>query len=171
MTLLYSTLKYTLRVLRYMWFGLLTDRINNKLEKSNLIHEHALNHEPVPLKASRWWLGSGSCLNTLQTSGQTKRGGGEKEKNKIPHSSLSSPPSQQEGRKSRVETSWTFAHLTEILLFCHMISKQKPFILLYCFTSFSVWEKYCYKNHIPADCFCFLFVLFLIIYVYFSSLP
>ena len=33
-----------------MWVGLLTDRINNKLEKSNLINEHALNREPVPLK-------------------------------------------------------------------------------------------------------------------------
>jgi len=32
-----------------MWVGLLTDRINNKLEKSNLINEHALNREPVPL--------------------------------------------------------------------------------------------------------------------------
>ena len=30
--------------------GLLTDRINNKLEKSNLINEHALNREHVPLK-------------------------------------------------------------------------------------------------------------------------
>ena len=30
--------------------GLLTDRINNKLEKSNLINEHALNREPVPLR-------------------------------------------------------------------------------------------------------------------------
>ena len=29
--------------------GLLTDRINNKLEKSNLINEHAHNREPVPL--------------------------------------------------------------------------------------------------------------------------
>ena len=29
--------------------GFLTDRINNKLE-SNLIHEHALNSEPVPYK-------------------------------------------------------------------------------------------------------------------------
>ena len=28
-----STLKYTLRLRRYMWLGLLTDRINNKLEK------------------------------------------------------------------------------------------------------------------------------------------
>ena len=34
-----------------MWVGLLTDRINNKLEKSNLINEHALNHEPVPLRS------------------------------------------------------------------------------------------------------------------------
>ena len=33
-----------------MWVGLLTDRINNKLERSNLINEHALNREPVPLK-------------------------------------------------------------------------------------------------------------------------
>ena len=30
--------------------GLLTDRINNKLEKCNLINEHALNRELVPLK-------------------------------------------------------------------------------------------------------------------------
>ena len=29
--------------------GLLTDGIYNKLEKSNLIHEHELNREPVPL--------------------------------------------------------------------------------------------------------------------------
>ena len=50
-TLKYTcTVKYTLRSLRYMWVGLLTDRINNKLEKSNLINEHALNREPVPLK-------------------------------------------------------------------------------------------------------------------------
>ena len=32
--------------------GLSTDRINNKLEKSNLINEHALNREPVPLTLS-----------------------------------------------------------------------------------------------------------------------
>ena len=32
-----------------MRVGLLTDRINNTLEKSNLINEHALNREPVPL--------------------------------------------------------------------------------------------------------------------------
>ena len=32
-----------------MWVGLLTDRINNTLEKSNLINEHAVNSEPVPL--------------------------------------------------------------------------------------------------------------------------
>ena len=30
--------------------GLLTERINNKLEKGNLINEHARNHEPVPLR-------------------------------------------------------------------------------------------------------------------------
>ena len=29
--------------------GLLTDRVNNKMEESNLINEHALNREPVPL--------------------------------------------------------------------------------------------------------------------------
>ena len=29
--------------------GLLTDTINNKLERHNLINEHALNSEPVPL--------------------------------------------------------------------------------------------------------------------------
>ena len=43
-----STLKYTLRSLRYMCVGLLTDRINNKLEKCNFINKHALNREPVP---------------------------------------------------------------------------------------------------------------------------
>ena len=32
--------------------GLLTDIINNKLEKSNLINEHALNREPVPLNTT-----------------------------------------------------------------------------------------------------------------------
>ena len=32
--------------------GLLTDRINNKLTRSNLINEHALNREAVPLRAS-----------------------------------------------------------------------------------------------------------------------
>ena len=35
-----------------MLVGLSTDRINNKLEKSNLINEHALNCEPVPLTLS-----------------------------------------------------------------------------------------------------------------------
>ena len=30
-----------------MWVGLLTDRIHDKLEKSNLIDEHAQNREPV----------------------------------------------------------------------------------------------------------------------------
>ena len=34
--------------------GLLTDGINNKFKKSNLIHEHALNREPVPLIMSMW---------------------------------------------------------------------------------------------------------------------
>ena len=32
-----------------MWVGLLTDRINNKLEKSNIINEHAHNRQPIPL--------------------------------------------------------------------------------------------------------------------------
>ena len=32
--------------------GLLTDRINSKLEKSNLINEHALNREPSNMKIS-----------------------------------------------------------------------------------------------------------------------
>ena len=32
-----------------MQVALLTDRINNKLDKSNLINEHVLNREPVPL--------------------------------------------------------------------------------------------------------------------------
>ena len=38
--------------------GLLTGRINNKLERSNLIYEHALNLEPVPLNEglNEWWL-------------------------------------------------------------------------------------------------------------------
>ena len=35
-----------------MLVGLSTDRINNKLEKSNVINEHALNLEPVPLTLS-----------------------------------------------------------------------------------------------------------------------
>ena len=32
-----------------MWVGLLTYRISSKLEKSNLINQHALNRKPVPL--------------------------------------------------------------------------------------------------------------------------
>ena len=44
-----STMKYTLRSLSYMWVGLLTDKITNKLEKSNLINEHAPNRESVTL--------------------------------------------------------------------------------------------------------------------------
>ena len=32
-----------------MWVGLVTDTINNNLEKSNLINEHVLNRETVPL--------------------------------------------------------------------------------------------------------------------------
>ena len=33
--------------------GFLTDRISNKLDRSNLINEHALNREPVPLTTRR----------------------------------------------------------------------------------------------------------------------
>ena len=33
-----------------MWVALLTDSINNKLEKSNSINENELNREPVPLR-------------------------------------------------------------------------------------------------------------------------
>ena len=33
-----------------MWVGLLIHRINDKLEKGNLINEHELNREPVPLR-------------------------------------------------------------------------------------------------------------------------
>ena len=36
-----------------MWVGL-TDRIDNKLEKSNLINDHVLIREPVPLKSQEW---------------------------------------------------------------------------------------------------------------------
>ena len=44
-----SYFEYSLRSLRYMWVGLLTGRINHKLEKRNLINEHTLNCEPVRL--------------------------------------------------------------------------------------------------------------------------
>ena len=40
-----------------MWKGLLSDIINNKLEKSNLINEHALNYEPFPLREEVPFLG------------------------------------------------------------------------------------------------------------------
>ena len=33
--------------------GLLTDRINNKLERSYFIIEHALNPEPVPVNETK----------------------------------------------------------------------------------------------------------------------
>ena len=50
-TLGYSEIRfyfeYTLRSLRYMRVGLLSDRINKKLEKSNFIDEHALIREPA----------------------------------------------------------------------------------------------------------------------------
>ena len=36
-----------------MWVGLLTDRINDKMgKKRNLINEHALSREAVPLTTS-----------------------------------------------------------------------------------------------------------------------
>ena len=44
-----------------MRVGLLTDRINNKLEKSNLVYEHELNREPVPLRP-----GYASVINTAK---------------------------------------------------------------------------------------------------------
>ena len=36
--------------------GLLTDRINNKVEKTDLINKHALNREPVPFPCPADWL-------------------------------------------------------------------------------------------------------------------
>ena len=48
--------------------GLLTDRINNKLEKSNLIYEHALNREPVPLSCHSQIYKRNSTLNVVKTS-------------------------------------------------------------------------------------------------------
>ena len=36
--------------------GLLTDRINNKVEKTNLINKHELNREPVPFHCPADWL-------------------------------------------------------------------------------------------------------------------
>ena len=42
--------------------GLLSDRINNKLERTNLIIEHAFNRESVPLSASEVIRGRGSCV-------------------------------------------------------------------------------------------------------------
>ena len=41
--------------------GLLTDRMKKKLEKSNLINEHAKNYDPVPLTASLL------AINVLET--------------------------------------------------------------------------------------------------------
>ena len=41
--------------------GLLIHRINDKLEKSNLINEHELNREPVPLRP-----GYASVINTAK---------------------------------------------------------------------------------------------------------
>ena len=46
--------------------GLLTDRINNKLKRSNLINEHALNREPVLLRASE----------VIRSRGEGEGGGG-----------------------------------------------------------------------------------------------
>ena len=43
--------------------GLLTDRINNKLEKGNLINEHARNRKPVPLNKHK--LSSGPVMRAL----------------------------------------------------------------------------------------------------------
>ena len=43
--------------------GLLTDGINNKLEKGNLINEHARNRKPVPLIKHK--LSSGPVMRPL----------------------------------------------------------------------------------------------------------
>ena len=43
--------------------GLLTDRNNNKLERSNLIDQHALNREPVPLSFTILY-GKGQTLDS-----------------------------------------------------------------------------------------------------------
>ena len=43
--------------------GLLTDKINNKLEKCNLINEHARNLKPVPLNEHK--LSSGPVMRPL----------------------------------------------------------------------------------------------------------
>ena len=43
--------------------GLLTDRINNKLEKGNLINEHPRNRKPVPLNKHK--LSSGPVMRAL----------------------------------------------------------------------------------------------------------
>ena len=44
--------------------GLLTNRINNKLEKRKLIYEHALNREPVHSQIYK----RNSTLNVVKTS-------------------------------------------------------------------------------------------------------
>ena len=49
-----------------MGVGLLTDRINDKLEKSNLIKEHALNREPVPLSLPLKVLNQGLQSRSLE---------------------------------------------------------------------------------------------------------
>ena len=55
--------------------GLLSDRINNKLERTNLIIEHAFNRESVPLSASEVIRGRGKlCMynNESYTKGIKK---------------------------------------------------------------------------------------------------
>ena len=49
--------------------GLLINRINNKLEKSNLINDHAHNREPVPLTFGRFHTGNGLAGGQRPSSG------------------------------------------------------------------------------------------------------
>ena len=49
--------------------GLLTDRINNKLEKINLINDHVHNREPVPLIFGWCHTGNGLAGGQRPSSG------------------------------------------------------------------------------------------------------
>ena len=48
--------------------GLLTNGMNNKLEKRKLIYEHVLNREPVPLSCHSQIYKRNSTLNVVKTS-------------------------------------------------------------------------------------------------------
>ena len=52
-----------------MRVGLLTDRINNKLEKINLINDHVHNREPVPLIFGWFHTGNGLACGQRPSSG------------------------------------------------------------------------------------------------------